>query len=109
MFNLKLPMTLFRWTAHLLRALQLCCRARPSPAGGTRKPGSHDEEDRREKRRERRNILTAHWREHQGIAAYQVENSGLLQKPVLDLALQFQGHTRHTPIARRREASWERR
>ena len=31
--------------------------------------------------------------EHQGIAAYQVgAESGLLQKPVLDLALQFQGH-----------------
>ena len=31
--------------------------------------------------------------EHQGIAAYQVgAQSGLLQKPVLDLALQFQGH-----------------
>ncbi len=31
--------------------------------------------------------------EHQGIAAYQVgAQSGLLQKPVLDLAVQFQGH-----------------
>jgi len=31
--------------------------------------------------------------EHEGIAAYQVgAQSGLLQKPVLDLALQFQGH-----------------
>lgn len=31
--------------------------------------------------------------EYQGIAAYQVgAESGLLQKPVLDLALQFQGH-----------------
>ena len=31
--------------------------------------------------------------EHQGVAAYQVgAESGLLQKPVLDLALQFQGH-----------------
>jgi len=31
--------------------------------------------------------------EHQGVAAYQVgAESGLLQKPVLDLAVQFQGH-----------------
>jgi rubrerythrin len=31
--------------------------------------------------------------EHQGIAAYEVgAKSGLLQKPVLDLAVQFQGH-----------------
>lgn len=31
--------------------------------------------------------------EHQGIAAYQLgAESGLLQKPVLDLAVQFQGH-----------------
>ena len=31
--------------------------------------------------------------EHEGIAAYQVgAQSGLLQKPVLDLAMQFQGH-----------------
>jgi rubrerythrin len=31
--------------------------------------------------------------EHEGIAAYQVgAQSGLLQKPVLDLAVQFQGH-----------------
>jgi rubrerythrin len=31
--------------------------------------------------------------EHEGVAAYQVgAESGLLQKPVLDLAVQFQGH-----------------
>jgi rubrerythrin len=31
--------------------------------------------------------------EHEGVAAYQVgAQSGLLQKPVLDLAVQFQGH-----------------
>ena len=38
-------------------------------------------------------LNTALAAEHQGVAAYQVgAQSGLLEKPVLELALQFQGH-----------------
>jgi rubrerythrin len=38
-------------------------------------------------------LNTALAAEHEGVAAYQVgAQSGLLQKPVLDLAVQFQGH-----------------
>jgi len=40
-------------------------------------------------------LNTAIGAEYEGIAAYQVgAESGLLQKPVLDLAVQFQGHHR---------------
>jgi RNA polymerase sigma-70 factor (ECF subfamily) len=82
---------MFRSTGLLSAAAVALLAQRPPALAAQTKPGS-----RQAPAGDIQILSEALKAERQGIAAYQLgAESGLLQKPVLDLALQFQGHHKH--------------